>query len=70
MEYSLIDKKDRFDFFDGAYWHTIDKKTFSGYAIGFDSYTKALSNFLGFKISEPIEDLEIMMSEYFKEEED
>ena len=66
MEYSLIDKKDRFDFFDGAYWYTIDKKMLLGYATDFSSYTKALSSLLGFKIEETIEELEIIMNEYFK----
>ena len=67
MEYELNDNGEKLEFFDGAEWHSIDKETFVGYAIGFDTYTKALSSFLGFTIKNTIEDLEDIMKDYAKE---
>lgn len=66
MEYDLIDKGEKIDFFDGSEWHTIYKKMLVGYAIGFNTYTKALGSLLGFHIEETIEELEDIMKEYEK----
>ncbi|MCI6191187.1 MAG: hypothetical protein MR691_14880 [Clostridium sp.] len=66
MEYNLIDKGEKIDFFDGSEWHTIYKKMLVGYAIRFNAYTKALGSLLGFHIEETIEELEDIMKEYEK----